>query len=136
MNISIGAAAQASGVNISTIRYYENIGLIDPPQRSGNGRRIYSDDLLAQLSFIRHARSMDFAVDDIRALLKLRHAPARPCAEVDAIARARVAGINERIAQLTALKDELSQMIGACAQKRVADCPIINGLSSKTVSAQ
>jgi DNA-binding transcriptional MerR regulator len=127
--VSIGAAARASGVAVPTIRYYESIGLLRPPPRAPNGRRLYDRTRIDQLAFIRHGRAMDFDLEDIRTLLILRETPGRSCGPADAIARARLADVDERLSKLTALKLELSRMIDSCSNDDVATCRVLGALA-------
>ena len=126
--IAIGRLAAFTGVKIPTIRYYESVGLLPAPSRSEANRRLYGDETVRRLRFIRHARELGFEVGDIRQLLALTDEPDRPCDEVDAIARRHLAEIQSRIRRLNALKAEVSRMINQCAQGKVADCRIIDVL--------
>ena len=125
----IGELSKRAEVKVPTIRYYEQIGLMPAAERSDGNRRTYGAPDLSRLAFIRHARELGFEVEAIRTLLSLQDRPDHSCASADAIAQARLAEVNERIAGLTALKKELERMIGACAQGRVADCRVIETLA-------
>ena len=124
--VPIGDAAKASGVKVPTIRYYEQIGLLPAPPRAENNRRHYDPADLQRLAFIRHARELGFEVGSIRTLLTLQDEPDQSCAGADAIARARLAEVKQRIASLTALKAELERMIAGCAHGKVAECRVID----------
>ncbi|MBN8956966.1 MAG: helix-turn-helix domain-containing protein [Rhizobiales bacterium] len=134
----IGEAATRSGVKVPTIRYYELIGLLSAPPRSDANRRLYDDDDVRRLAFIRHARELGFEVDAIRTLLALQDEPGQSCAAADAVARNRLIDVEQRIASLTALKAELERMIVGCAHGRVAECRVIEILADhgKCVYAQ
>lgn len=125
LGIPIGKVAAQTGVKVSTIRYYEQIGLLAAPPRTHGNRRYYGDAELRRLSFIRHARELGFAIEAIRNLLKLQDDPNQSCAAADEIARARLIDVDRRIASLTALRSELERMIGECACGRVAECRVI-----------
>ncbi len=127
--VAIGALAEATGVKVPTIRYYEAIGLLPPPERTESNRRHYGKATVRRLRFIRHARELGFEVDAIRQLLDLSDQPDRPCREVDAIAQRHLADIESRIVRLRALKTEVSRMIKQCAQGTVADCRVIDALA-------
>jgi DNA-binding transcriptional MerR regulator len=131
-DVPIGEAARQSGVKVPTIRYYEQIGLLPSPSRSGGNRRAYDAADLHRLAFIRHARELGFEVDAIRTLLSLQDNPDQSCATADAIARARLAEVERRIASLTALKIELERMVAECASGKVAECRVIETLSDQT----
>ncbi len=128
-DVEIGAAARLSGVKAPTIRYYEEIGLLPSPPRSDGNRRRYGAADLARLSFIRHARELGFEIDSIRTLLILQDDPGQPCAAADAVARARLAEVDQRIRSLTALRAELVTMVEGCRHGRVAECRVIEALA-------
>ena len=130
--LSIGQAARSSGVKIPTIRYYEEIGLLAAPPRSGGNRRLYDDRDLRKLAFIRHARELGFEVDAIRTLLSLQENPHQSCGEADEIARARLAEVEQRLSRLSALKNELQRMVDHCATGRVGECRVIEILADQT----
>jgi len=126
--LTIGAVAKRTGLKIPTIRFYEAEGLLPAPARTGSGRRLYADAEVRRLSFIRHARSLGFELDDIRSLLDLADDPHRPCAEADRIARAHLAAVETRIIQLKGLQRELTRIVRSCAGGVMADCRVIDAL--------
>ena len=125
----IGEVARRTGVKVPTIRYYEGIGLLPAPPRTEGNRRVYGDGDLHRLAFIRHARELGFEVEAIRTLLALQDRPEQSCAAADAIARARLAEVEQRLARLTALKGELERMLAHCAAGRVSECRVIETLA-------
>ena len=127
--VSIGEAARQSGVKVPTIRYYEEIRLLPAPPRSDGNRRQYDARDLRRLAFIRHARALGFEIDAIRALLTLQDDPTQPCTTADAIAKARLAEVEQRIASLFALKAELERMVEGCSRGHVSDCRVIEVLA-------
>lgn len=129
VTVSIGEASRRCGVKVPTIRYYEQIGLLPAPPRTEGNRRSFDSDDLRRLAFIRHARELGFEIDAIRTLLTLQDNPHQPCATADAIARARLAEVQQRIDSLTALKAELAVMIESCRHGKVADCRVIEVLA-------
>jgi DNA-binding transcriptional MerR regulator len=126
MDFAIGKLAQRSGYAVQTLRYYEQIGLMPKPPRTSGGQRRYSKDLLSRLLFIRHARDLGF---EIRSLLDLAGRPDQSCASVDAIAKAHLVSIDDKIARLTALRNEVNRMLKACAKGRIAQCKVIDVLA-------
>jgi DNA-binding transcriptional MerR regulator len=127
--VSIGEASRTCGVKVPTIRYYEQIGLLPAaPRTEGNRRRFDAGDL-RRLAFIRHARALGFEIDAIRTLLTLQDNPHQSCGTADAIARARLVEVEQRIASLTALKAELDLMVESCRHGKVADCRVIEVLA-------
>src|SRR3546814_11826584 len=84
--LAIGALSRRTGVNIETVRYYERIGLLPPPARSGGGHRLYGGGHLMRLNFVRRARDVGFTLDEIRALLAPADKRDRPSAEAREVA--------------------------------------------------
>ncbi|MGJ3264150.1 MAG: MerR family transcriptional regulator [Salinarimonas sp.] len=128
MVLSIGDLSRRTGVKVPTIRYYESIGLLPEPARSAGGQRRYDATHLARLGFVRHARDLGFEIEAIRELLAMAADPGRACGEAHAITRAHLADVEDRIARLAALRDELRSML-ACANDTVAQCRIIEVLA-------
>jgi DNA-binding transcriptional MerR regulator len=127
--VPIGEAAQATGVKVPTIRYYEEIGLLPKPPRTEGNRRLYGEAHLKRLTFIRHARELGFEVGAIRTLLDLQDNPSQSCSPADSIARVRLRDVEERIAKLNTLKAELERMITGCSHSTIADCRVIEVLA-------
>lgn len=124
----IGKLSKATGVKVPTIRFYEGIGLLPAPPRTDTNRRTYGSEDVRRLRFIRHARELGFEIDAIRQLLDMAGDPDRACGEAHSITRAHLDDVNDRIARLTALRDELQAMV-ACTHGRVAECRIIEVLA-------
>ena len=125
---TIGKLGKAAGVKVPTIRYYEQIGLLPEAGRSAGNQRLYDLSALCRLAFIRHARDLGFTLEAIRDLLSLADDPDQPCAAADAIARAQLAEVDNRLARLAALRSELERMVAQCAGGRIAECRIIEAL--------
>lgn len=126
---SIGELSTETGVKVPTIRYYEDIGLMPAPPRTGGGQRRYAPPARARLGFIAHARDMGFSLDAIRSLIELSEHPERPCRDADRIAAERLSDVERRIARLMGLKAELQRMLDGHASGTVSDCRIIEVLS-------
>lgn len=129
MEFSIGELARRAGYAVQTVRYYEETGLMPEPPRTEGGQRRYGNAHLKRLLFIRHARDLGFEMEDIRSLLELAARPDQSCVEVDAIASRHLTAIDDKIARLTSLRGEVSRMLEACAQGRVAECKVIDVLA-------
>lgn len=127
-DVPIGEASKASGVKVATIRYYEQIGLLSAPPRTQGNRRLYEKRDIERLLFVRHARDLGFEIDAIRTLLDLQDNPDQSCATADAIARARLADVESRIAKLLSLKTELNRMLECTAHGRIDQCQVIEVL--------
>lgn len=127
--MKIGDLSRASGVNIETIRYYERIGLLPVPARMANGQRSYNAADARRLGFVRQARYLGFDLAAVRILLTLQEQPEASCKDASRMAQGQLAAVEDRIARLTILRDELSRMVGECRQARVAECRVIEALS-------
>lgn len=130
--MNIGQASTASGVSAKMIRYYESIGLIKASKRSEAGYRIYGESDLHTLRFIKRARSLGFSLEQIADLLSLWQDPERASGDVKAIAQAHVAELEQRILELTEMRDTLTHLAHACAGDNRPDCPILQGLAAPT----
>lgn len=130
--LTIGELATRAGVSPEAIRYYEREGVVPSAVRSGTGRyRQYGEADVERLRFVRRARELGFSLDEVRGLLALADgSPSRPCTEVNRIARAHLAQVDAKLAQLTALRAELDRVIGECdGVVPVAECRILGALS-------
>lgn len=123
----IGDLSRISGVNVETIRYYERIGLIAPPPRLPSGYRHYDDRAVRRLRFIRRGRELGFGIDEIRTLLQLAGHPEQPCDQADALARDHLQDVEARIADLEAMRDELSRLVD-CHAETVGHCRLLEAL--------
>ena len=126
--MKIGELSRATGTNIETIRYYERIGLLPAPARTDANYRSYGAEHRSRLSFVRHSRDLGFTIDEIRSLLDLSDHPDRDCGEADRIATRHLAQVEEKIAQLSLLRDELARIIGRCRGGLAGDCRVIEAL--------
>jgi MerR family transcriptional regulator, copper efflux regulator len=135
-SMNIGEAARASGVTAKMIRYYESVDLLAPKARTESGYRVYGMEEVHALRFIRQARRLGFLVDDIRRLLALWHDRSRASAEVKAIAMEHVAELDQRIAELTQMRDTLRHLAAHCHGDDRPDCPIIERLADPEPVAQ
>jgi Cd(II)/Pb(II)-responsive transcriptional regulator len=127
----IGNLAEATGTPVETIRFYEREGLIPAAQRSDNNYRVYTAAHADRLAFIRHCRNLDMALDEIRALLRLRDAPPDDCGEVNNILDAHIGHVAQRIRELRSLESSLKALRARCQSPHAMDaCGILNQLDS------
>lgn len=118
----IGELASRSGVAPKTIRYYEDIGLVPLPRRSPSGYRDYGESAVDRLAFIRAAQAGGLALGQIRSILALRDEGKTPCGYVTDVLQSRAAELDQRIAELTALRAELRRLAERAEHLDPADC--------------
>lgn len=123
-----GALAKRFGCNIETIRYYENVALLDAPDRTSGGHRIYSPTDQARLGFILRGRELGFSVEELRSLLSLSDSRVYTCGEVLAVTERHLDDIGKRISDLRRLQRTLGDMSARCAGGDVPKCPIMDAL--------
>lgn len=127
--ITIGDLSKATGTKVETIRYYERIGLLAAPGRTGGNYRAYAVKDLGLLSFIRRSRDLGFALKQVRELLSLSDQKKRSCEAVDVIAREHLAEVDRKLVDLKALRRELDGIITQCGCGTIAECRIIESLA-------
>ncbi|MGO4854121.1 Cu(I)-responsive transcriptional regulator [Phaeovulum sp. W22_SRMD_FR3] len=130
--MNIGDVAKRAGLPAKTIRYYEDIGLISAA-RGANGYRHFAEADLHKLAFVGRARSLGFSIEDCRALLALYEDKTRASHDVKALAAQHLAQIGQKIAELTAMRDTLSDLVACCGGDDHPDCPILNDLAAGPV---
>jgi DNA-binding transcriptional MerR regulator len=122
-----------SGCKVPTIRYYEDIGLLDPSPRTEGGHRVYGEEDAKRLTFIRRSRELGFSLDAIRSLLDLTIDRERSCAEVDTIATEHLEETLAKIRSLEAMRDALVDLLDQCRRTTIVECRVIDALSSAEV---
>ena len=132
--MNIGSAAKASGLPVKTVRYYADIGLVTPSDRSESGYRRYTSIELSKLVFARRARAFGFSIDETRELLSLYEDRNRSSADVKQIASNRLLEIIAKMRELQALHDELSHLVDSCRGDDRPDCPIISSFAGSAAS--
>jgi MerR family copper efflux transcriptional regulator len=132
--MNIGQASRTSGVSAKMIRYYEQIGLINPPLRTDSNYRVYGPDEVHVLRFIKRARTLGFSVEETSALLGLWQDRSRASAEVRDIASGHIAALETKIAELQGMVKTLSHLVHCCAGDNRPDCPILDDLAGETAS--
>jgi MerR family copper efflux transcriptional regulator len=133
--MNIGEAAAASGISAKMLRYYESIELIPRASRTEAGYRTYAERDVDTLRFIRRARDFGLPMDRVKLLVGLWQDRTRPSREVKRIALAQVAELEARIGELTAMKDALAELAGACRGDERPDCPILRDLEGRSETA-
>ncbi len=124
--------ARRAGVGAETLRFYEQKGLLPPPERNGSGYRIYDEKDLARLHFIRRSQELGFSLQDIKQLLQLTGSILTPRREVKSFAQARLDHIRGKIQALQAMEQALGALVDRCNGKgALHGCPIAEFLGSK-----
>lgn len=125
---TIGVLSERTGVNIETIRYYEKIGLLPAPPRTEGGHRLYAEDHLKRLIFIRRSRELGFGQGEVRALLSLVDGGGYTCGEVKALTVQNLQTVREKIKDLRRLERTLAGISSQCEGGSVPECPVIDAL--------
>jgi DNA-binding transcriptional MerR regulator len=128
--LTIGELSRQTGVKIPTIRYYEQMGLMDAAERSEGNQRRYTREEKDRLSFIRHARDLGLTIEAIRKLIDLSAHPERPCADADRIASEQLLAVRAKIEKLKRLESELERIATHCHGDQVKDCYVIRALAN------
>lgn len=127
--MKISDLAKAAHTQTETIRYYERKGLLPEAARTGANYRDYDDSHVQRLAFIRHCRSLDMTLEEIRTLLHFKDAPEENCGEVNQLLEAHVGHVVKRIRDLKGLEKELRSLQRLCTHnQQSADCGILSGL--------
>lgn len=126
----IGELAKQTGCDVETIRFYEKSGLLDEPVRTASGYRAYQAAHLERLQFIRHCRSLQIGLQDIRTLLDLQARPSAGCGHVNALLDQHIAAVQSRMAALRTLETQLIALRRQCnAPHSVEECGILQNLA-------
>lgn len=120
--MNIGEVAERAGVTAPTVRYYESIGLLKKPARSGGGYRRYSETTVAELEFIKKARALGFSLEEIGEIVQLTRIGKRPCARVIDLAKARLVDVDEQMRRLSAFRNQLAAEISRWETPAAAGC--------------
>ena len=126
--ITIGKVATQTGCKIETIRYYEIEGLLPAPSRSSGGHRLYSEQLIERLIFIRRARELGFSILEIKQLHSIVDGDLVSCERVKRIADQHLEEIESKIADLTRMRSILAELSQRCSGEDIPECPIISAL--------
>ncbi len=126
--LTIGKAAKQSGVGIDTVRFYEREGLLPKASRTSSGYRLYTPSDVERLRFIRRAKTLGFSLEEISELLNLNAAKGSR-ASVRKLAQHRLTDLNQKISELTAIRDALATLVKRCSgEGSLKGCPIIQGV--------
>ena len=125
----IGDLARQAGVDVQTVRYYEREGLLDAPARTASGYRAYGPQHLERLNFVRHCRSLDMPLAEIRRLIELSRDTRVSCDQVNTLVRTHLERVQAKRKALQTLEGQLEALTAQCESgHRVADCGILEEL--------
>ncbi len=132
IGLTIGQLAKSVGVNVQTVRYYERRRLLIPTDRKPSGYRLYGDEALRQLRFIKNAQTLGFTLHEIAELLELRLSSAARCGDVQERAHTKLKQVEAKVRDVRDLARALRNLIGACEAGQPTDrCPILQTLEKK-----
>jgi MerR family transcriptional regulator, mercuric resistance operon regulatory protein len=126
--VSIGELARRTGVHIETIRYFEKVGLLENAGRTTGGHRVYAEQHIRALGFVKRARELGFTQAEVRAILKLGGPGEACCDEVRQIAVHHLEQVRRKLADLARLERLLATTVERCSGGHVPECPVIDML--------
>lgn len=109
--LKIGEVARLAGVGIEALRFYERQGLITPSTRTESGYRLYGEEALEQLDFVRRSQALGFSLAEIAAIVAESRAGRKPCSTVRDLVRKRIGELDERLAELKRYRRELARTL-------------------------
>jgi len=126
-SLAIGALADAAGVNVETIRFYQRKGLLPEPERPHGSIRRYTNSDVDRVRFIKASQRLGFSLEEVRELLKLEDGT--HCDEARGLAEHKLQDVREKLADLHRIETALSQLVARCASaRRAVKCPLISSL--------
>lgn len=130
--LQIGEIAKLAGVNIQTLRYYERRNILKPSSKKVSGFRLYSEDAVKTIKFIKHAQELGFKLDEIKELINLRAPSIGRCERVQKRANEKLTDVKEKIKLLKNIERTLKKLITDCKNNKTSsNCPIIEGMEIK-----
>jgi len=130
--LTIGEVAKQANVRSETLRYYERTGLVASPPRSESNYRLYPQETVRRVQFIKRAQELGFSLKEIMELLALRATPETPCVDIRRRALDKITTIEEKIQALHAMKHALAKLVEECSGRgEITACPILAALDSE-----
>ncbi|MBN8755273.1 MULTISPECIES: Cu(I)-responsive transcriptional regulator [Variovorax] len=128
--VTIGEAAQRSGVSARMVRHYEGLGLLPEVARTESGYRQYDDADIHTLRFIKRSRDLGFSMEEIAELVGLWHNRRRASSSVKRIAEKHLGELEQRIADMQSMRNTLAHLVHCCHGDARPDCPILDDLAN------
>jgi len=119
---TISRLARAAGIPATTVRYYERIGLVEPEERTAGNYRLYSEESLRKVKFIRAAQAIGFTLEDIQALLAVPDTSAASCQTVQPLIEERLADVTQRLKDLRHVQRVLTTTLKRCRESEQSGC--------------
>jgi MerR family copper efflux transcriptional regulator len=130
MSLTVGKLAEAAGVGVETIRFYERRGLVQQPPRRGTGYRVYQPGDVTRIRFIKNAQALGFTLKEIGDLIELEQDTRSQCSDLQVRSDAKIRLIDQKIEELTRMRSELERLSSSCASDQpLSECKLINCLS-------
>ena len=127
--LTVGKVAKACGVNVQTIHYYERMRLVFPNERKDSGYRLYGEDAVRKIRFIKNAQVLGFSLKEIAGLLRLKVSQKAHCGDVKRKAQIHILDVRAKIAKLLAIEKTLGELVKTCRNQATTDhCPILKSL--------
>ena len=126
--MQIGELARATGCRVVTIRYYERVGILAPPARAANNYRVYGEDHLRRLCFVRRTRELGFSLDEVRTLLGLIDVGGYTCDDMRCVAQGHLDEVRARLRDLQRMESTLAGLVGQCTGGKTPDCSLLETL--------
>ena len=134
MTMKIGSVAEAAGVEVSTVRYYERRGLLAEPPRAASGYRQYDETVIDRIRFVRQAQDLGFTLEEIEELLALRVEDPSSCGVVEEATRAKLRSVDSKIREFRRLRGVLARLVRSCeAKEATEECPVLGMLEEEKV---
>lgn len=128
-----GEVARRCGVHVETIRYYEDRGLLPKPRRTAANYRLYDEDSVQRVRFVKRAQELGFTLAEIKELFSLRASGTARCADVYQRAEKRVREIDAKIRALRVMRRAHSELMSQCSDRRsISECPVLDAFESET----
>jgi DNA-binding transcriptional MerR regulator len=121
--------AQATGCNLETIRYYENVAILPPPPRTAKGFRVYDESYVRRLGFVLRMRELGFTLKEVRGFLTLVDGGTQTCAEVLERTQTHLSAVRAKIGDLQRVETVLAETAARCSGDDVPDCPVLDALA-------
>lgn len=126
--IPIGGLSDRTKVKVETIRFYERIGILPAPPRTQGGHRVYGEDQIKRLSFIRRSRELGFALESVKQMLRMVDGGDVTCEQVRQISSNHLNDVRAKLTDLKRMEKALSKTVNKCGGGKAPDCPIIEAL--------